>query len=734
MNSTETNSQMDIRWMTEISHHLKAPIHEIQNYSRMLLENPDQETMAECAEKIDEAAKRILNMMDNNLLELTASAGHMEEEEDSLTELPHVLVVDDDALVRNLASNILGKRYRVTAVSSGRDAFSVLRDNKVSLVLMDVMMPDMDGFETLRRIRSKTEWSTIPVIFLTGDENRETEIRCFRSGASDFVRKPFLAQVLVERVRRIIDLDHLQNFLSREVVFQTKRAGHLSQEVMMALSKAVDAKDHYTNGHSQRVAKYSREIARRMGKSMEEVEDIYAMGLLHDVGKIGVSEAIINKKTRLTDDEYAQIKDHTIMGYEILKVITEIPGLATGARWHHERYDGRGYPDRLSGTNIPEEARIICVADCYDAMTSNRSYSKVRPQWEVRAEILRCRGTQFDPEIADIMIAMIDDDVDYRMSERPENEMQPEKNEEDFLAETAKAVPAKTDAGNDARQVADTELAEAKTAAMKKVLEAEIDGRDMKIARENIPDNEILYQSMDDYYKLMPQKQKTLEDAFSQIETPEELDNYRINVHSMKSSSAMLGFHSLSEKARQLEELSRKKDIPAIRTLHGQFMEEWNKTYGQLRELFPKPDLLRKNQGKGEAGIAGNVQGNTGSEPKKKTVMIIDDDAMMLRTLKNILEKEYSVVLATSGLKAIPLIQKKHPDIILLDYEMPVCNGAQTLEMIRIEKDIKNIPVIFLTGTSAEEVLDKIQALNPAGYLMKPLNMGKLKQTLEAFV
>ena len=281
-------------------------------------------------------------MMDNNLLELSASAGYVEEEGDSLTELPHVLVVDDDDLVRRLASNILGKRYRVTAVSSGRDAFLALQDNKISLVLMDVMMPDMDGFETLRRSRSKTEWSTIPVIFLTGDENRETEIRCFRSGASDFVRKPFLAQVLLERVRRIIDLDHLQNFLSREVVFQTKRAGHLSQEVMMALSKAVDAKDHYTNGHSQRVAQYSREIARRMGKSMEEVEDIYAMGLLHDVGKIGVSEAIINKKTRLTDDEYAEIKDHTIMGYEILKVITEIPGLATGARWHHERYDGRG--------------------------------------------------------------------------------------------------------------------------------------------------------------------------------------------------------------------------------------------------------------------------------------------------------------------------------------------------------------------------------------------------------
>ena len=191
----------------------------------------------------------------------------------------------------------------------------------------------------------------------------------------------------------------------------------LSREVMIALSKAVDAKDHYTNGHSERVAKYAREIARRMGKSKQELEEIYELGLLHDIGKIGISEAIINKVGKLTDEEFDEIKKHTVIGWDILKTINEIPYLSTGAKWHHERYDGKGYPDGLSGKDIPEEARIICLADSYDAMTSKRSYSSPRTQEEVRAEIERCSGTQFDPDIAGILLDMIDKDTQFLLRE-----------------------------------------------------------------------------------------------------------------------------------------------------------------------------------------------------------------------------------------------------------------------------------------------------------------------------
>ena len=186
---------------------------------------------------------------------------------------------------------------------------------------------------------------------------------------------------------------------------------------MLAFSKAVDAKDHYTNGHSQRVAQYAKELGRRMGKSKEEQDDLYALGLLHDIGKIGISVNIINKKGALDEEEFETIKTHTVIGWEILQSISELPKLATGARWHHEKYDGTGYPDGLSGKDIPEEARIICLADCYDAMTSKRSYSSPRSQAEAREEIVRCMGTHFDPDIAKFMLDMIDDDKEFKLRE-----------------------------------------------------------------------------------------------------------------------------------------------------------------------------------------------------------------------------------------------------------------------------------------------------------------------------
>ena len=184
-----------------------------------------------------------------------------------------------------------------------------------------------------------------------------------------------------------------------------------------ALVNAIDAKDQYTRGHSSRVAVYSRRIAELSGKSEKECEEIYLSALLHDIGKIGISGDIINKKGRLSDDEYKAIKEHPQIGYQILNDITEYPYLNIAAHYHHERYDGRGYPDGLKGEEIPEIARIIAVADAYDAMTSNRSYRTAIPQHIVREELVKGSGTQFDPQFARCMIRMIDHDVDYRMQE-----------------------------------------------------------------------------------------------------------------------------------------------------------------------------------------------------------------------------------------------------------------------------------------------------------------------------
>ena len=196
-----------------------------------------------------------------------------------------------------------------------------------------------------------------------------------------------------------------------------KEVKALSVEVMEALAHTIDAKDEYTRGHSTRVAMYSRMIAEKMGLSDTQCENIYYMGLLHDIGKIGVPNEIINKPSRLTDEEYEVIKTHPSTGYDILAEIKSRPDLATGARWHHEKYDGTGYPDHKAGEDIPLEARIIAVADSYDAMTSNRSYRDYMPQAKVRDEIEKNIGTQFDEASAKCMLAIIDEDKDYVLHE-----------------------------------------------------------------------------------------------------------------------------------------------------------------------------------------------------------------------------------------------------------------------------------------------------------------------------
>lgn len=224
-----------------------------------------------------------------------------------------------------------------------------------------------------------------------------------------------IAVILIYRKNQ--SLDRMQD---EKLALMKAEQEHLSQlftETARALATAIDAKDRYTRGHSNRVADYSKEIARRAGKSEREIQEIYFAALLHDVGKIGVSGTIINKKGKLTPDEFAEIKKHTVWGWEILSNITRSPYLNIGAHYHHEKYDGHGYPEGLCGEDIPDLARIISVADAYDAMTSNRSYRCTMAQQDVRREIEKGLGTQFDPKYAKIMLEMIDEDKEYKMKE-----------------------------------------------------------------------------------------------------------------------------------------------------------------------------------------------------------------------------------------------------------------------------------------------------------------------------
>ena len=200
-----------------------------------------------------------------------------------------------------------------------------------------------------------------------------------------------------------------------EIIASREKTAAMGVQLVTALVNAVEAKDPYTSGHSNRVAMYAREIARRDGKDKEYLKRLFYMGIVHDIGKISIPDYILQKPGRLTDEEYAIIKHHPEKGEEILADVSEMPWINVGVRSHHERYDGKGYPDGLAGTSIPEEARIIAVADAYDAMTSDRAYRSHMDQAKVRKIIEEGKGSQFDPHFADIMIQMIDEDTAYSM-------------------------------------------------------------------------------------------------------------------------------------------------------------------------------------------------------------------------------------------------------------------------------------------------------------------------------
>ena len=333
-----------------------------------------------------------------------------------------VAIVDDDVSIITLVRGILGKEgMSVAPLTSGKALLDYIRVQTPDILLLDVMMPDMDGIETykaLRNLERELGKEETPVIFLTGNENGDIEEKALELGAKDFIRKPFAPKILALRVTHCIELNKLQKDLASEVEKKSRQNEELFLGIVKSLAAAIDAKDTYTNGHSVRVADYSAEIARRAGYDVSALQRIYITGLLHDVGKIGIPDAIINKNGKLDDEEYAIIKTHPEKGAAILSNIQDMPELSIGARWHHERFDGKGYPEGLMGEDIPEMARIIAIADAYDAMTSNRSYRRSLPQEVVRAEIEKGKGTQFDPIFAEIMLQMIDEDTNYNMRDK----------------------------------------------------------------------------------------------------------------------------------------------------------------------------------------------------------------------------------------------------------------------------------------------------------------------------
>lgn len=323
--------------------------------------------------------------------------------------MKRILAVDDSAMNLKLVENMIKGEYQLELSGSGFDALAYLENNTVDLVLLDLLMPEMDGMETYDRLRELENGKNVPVIFLTADTDIESEITCLKKGASDFVRKPFMPEVMRNRIRRVLELDELTHYLERKVMEKTAQIEKMTFETIATISSMLEARDSYTKGHSVRVAEYSVMLAERAGWREQAILNLQHIALLHDIGKVGIPDHVLNKPGKLTEEEFAIIKSHTIIGADILKEIKSIPEIEAGARYHHERYNGTGYPCGLAAEEIPAVARIIGIADAFDAMNSKRIYRDSLSPEVIRKELVNGKGTQFDPYFLDIFLQLFDE-------------------------------------------------------------------------------------------------------------------------------------------------------------------------------------------------------------------------------------------------------------------------------------------------------------------------------------
>lgn len=375
-----------------------------------------------------------------------------------------VMIVDDELMNLQAVKTIFGIRYQVLTAKSGEEALELLKNHRVDLFLLDLHMPEMDGLELFDHIRDIPWAEDLPVIFLTGDTEPETEIKIFRAGAMDYLKKPVIAQVALQRVNRILELKHLQDSMSDELDEMYRKLAEkpgwkrsaekdpaggaapedksqdpgnsqsntlqregqeeernapvdigvvreLKNQFVEALLATLAEKDPAAVEHARRVGRYAGEIARRMGKTETEAEEIADAGLLCDIGKIGLPKKLLEKTERLKGDDLLIYQNHVGIGANILENIQAFPEYAIAAHWHHERYDGQGYPDGKLAGEIPEIARIVGVADSYETMISDQGYRNGLPKSMAREEFEKDEGRRYDPRIARIMVQIIDESM-----------------------------------------------------------------------------------------------------------------------------------------------------------------------------------------------------------------------------------------------------------------------------------------------------------------------------------
>jgi putative two-component system response regulator len=316
----------------------------------------------------------------------------------------NILIVDDEAAIRKLLHQKLSREgYQCEEADSVAQTLNKLRSNPMELVLLDIKMPGKSGIELLPEI--KASYPDTAIIMATAVTEIGVAIRCITQGADDYICKPFNLEEVALSVERVLEKRRLQlkikeyqQHLEEKVEEQTRRIRQLSLGAIGALVFALEAKDRYTAGHSRRVTEIAMAIGSELGLSASDIEDLRWGSLLHDVGKIAVDQLIQNKPGRLTPEEYEHIMTHTHVGAGIVKPVVN-ENVVAMIEHHHDRYDGGGLHQVVAGCDIPLAARILALADAFDAMTSDRPYRSAMSREEALAEIKRCTGTQFDPVV-----------------------------------------------------------------------------------------------------------------------------------------------------------------------------------------------------------------------------------------------------------------------------------------------------------------------------------------------
>lgn len=335
-----------------------------------------------------------------------------------------IMVVDDDRLNLLVAQKLLGEDYHVAAVNSGELALHYLGKNLPDLVLLDIQMPVMDGLEVMRRLQENEQWRKIPVIFLTADRTEKTEETCFKMGAVDYIGKPFVPAIMMQRIHRTLELEDYKKNLEHMVEQQLQRITQLQQDIIFSMANLIESRDGTTGEHVKRTSGYVNLLVERMqerGLYEEMLTNKYVDYLrkaapLHDIGKIAVPDAVLQKPGKLTKEEYDMIQIHAEEGGRLIRenmsriADQEFVEIACDmAACHHEKWGGGGYPKGLKGEEIPLSARILAIADVFDALVSERQYKKGMSLEQAFAILEQERGKTFEPELLDVFLEAEDE-------------------------------------------------------------------------------------------------------------------------------------------------------------------------------------------------------------------------------------------------------------------------------------------------------------------------------------